>query len=125
MTSPHVTVVTEANFEDEVLKSDKMVLIDFYADWCGPCKAMTPTLEKFAEENAATVKVVKINVDDNPQLAAGFNVKSIPLLVTIKDGQAIFGSAGSLPKSGIEAFVKASFDEVQLPSSKPNKGPTP
>lgn len=115
MTSPHVTIVDEANFENEVLKSDKMVLIDFYADWCGPCKALAPTLEKFAEENAGTVKVVKINVDQNQALAADFGVQSIPLLVTMKDGIALIGAAGALPKSEIQRLIKESFDVIAPP----------
>ena len=109
MTSAHITQVNDKNFSDEVLKSDKLVLIDFYADWCGPCKSMAPFIEKFAEENQATVKVVKVNIDECPQLANAFQIKSIPTLVTMKDGNAIGVSVGALPKSGIEKLVAESL----------------
>ena len=73
--------ITNENFEKEVLQADKTVLADFYADWCGPCKMLSPVLHEIAEENADTVKVVKINVDEQPQLAGRFQVSSIPLLL--------------------------------------------
>ena len=126
MASPNITLVNEANFEDEVLKSGKLVLIDFYADWCGPCRALAPTLEEFAAENADKVKVVKINVDENENLAKGFNVRSIPLLVTMKDGVALYGATGALPKKGLEELVAESLKNPNGPKadSKPaNKGP--
>ena len=132
MASPHVTVVTEANFEAEVLNSDKLVLIDFYADWCAPCKSMAPALEKFAEENQATVKVVKINVDDSPQLVALFGIQSIPTLVTMKDRRGLLGAVGALPKSDIETLVAESIRQSAIPIThtpthdKPvHDGPTP
>ena len=108
-----VVPVNEKNFEEEVLKSDKMVLIDFYADWCGPCKSLVPTLEKFAEENKDTVKVVKINVDESPNLAGAFQVRSIPTLVTIKGNQPLFYTTGALPKQKLEEFVGFSLQELQ------------
>jgi thioredoxin 1 len=124
MTSKNITAVTEANFEAEVLKADKLVLIDFYADWCAPCKALAPTLDQYADENVGKVKVVKINVDENPQLAAAFGVQSIPLLVTMKDGQGLFGAVGNLPKNAIEKLVDQSLNTP--PGNKPgNNGPTP
>jgi thioredoxin len=123
MTSPHITIVNENNFENEVLKSDKLVLIDFYADWCGPCKALAPTLEKFAEEHQADVKVVKVNVDDSQQLAQAFGIQSIPTLVTMKDGQALYGEKGNLPMSELEKLVTKS---LQTPPPPPaTKGPSP
>jgi thioredoxin 1 len=132
MTSPFITPVDEKNFEDEVLKSDKLVLIDFYADWCGPCKALAPTLEKFAEENKDTVKVVKVNVDESPNLSAAFGVRSIPTLVTMKDNQAIYGAVGNLPKEALGQLVEQSLQAIAqnpAPPSKPdgNKpaGPAP
>ena len=114
-----VTKVDEANFEAEVLKSDKIVLIDFYADWCGPCKAMTPALEEFAKDNADKIKVVKINVDDNRNLAAAFQVRSIPTLVTMKDGQALVGTVGALPKSGMEKLVEATLQKLSQANINP------
>ena len=127
MTSPNITIVTKENFEDEVLKSDKLVLIDFYSDRCGPCKSLAPTLDQFADENVGKVKVVKINVDDSPELAQAFGVKSIPLLVTMKNGQGLFGVIGNLPKSALEKFVAQSLQAPGAPPNKKpgNKGPTP
>ena len=73
--------ITAANFENEVLRSDKPVLLDFYADWCGPCKMLAPVVHEIAEENAGTLKVGKINVDEQMELAMRFQVSSIPMLV--------------------------------------------
>ena len=81
--------ITAANFENEVLNSDKPVLLDFYADWCGPCKMLAPVVHEIAEENAGTLKVGKINVDEQMELAMGFQVSSIPMLVVFKDGKAV------------------------------------
>lgn len=126
MTSKNITLVTKENFKAEVLQSDKLVLIDFYADWCGPCKAMAPTLDKIADENLATVKVVKIDVDASPELAAAFGIKAMPTLVTMKDGQALYGMRGNQPKSEIEALIAKSLQGPPPASNKPgNKGPTP
>lgn len=128
MASPFVTEITEDTFEAEVLNSDKLVLIDFYATWCGPCKAMAPTLEKFAEENQATVKVVKVDVDACPQLAAAFQIRSIPTLVTMKDGQGLIGAIGALPKSEMEKLVKDSLQlvaENNINNKAAPKGPKP
>src|SRR5690242_15872798 len=101
MTTTHVD---EHNFDKEVAQSDKLVLIDFYADWCGPCKSMAPVLETFSDEHP-DVKVVKINIDESRQLAAAFGIQSIPTLVTMKDGEAIYGSVGAIPKSSLELLV--------------------
>lgn len=123
MTSPFITIVDEKNFEAEVLKSDKLVLIDFYADWCGPCKALAPTLEKFAEDNKDKVKVVKVNVDDSPNLSAAFGIRSIPTLVTMKDNQALYGAVGNLPKEALEKLVDQSLqaaNENNIAPSKPD-----
>ena len=79
--------ITAANFENEVLRSDKPVLLDFYADWCGPCKMLSPVLHELAEENSSTLKVGKVNVDEQTELAARFQVSSIPMLVVFKDGK--------------------------------------
>lgn len=127
MTSENITIVTKENFEKEVLQSKELVLIDFYADWCGPCQALAPTLDQFADENVGKVKVVKINVDENPELAAAFGVKSIPLLVTMKDGQGVYGALGNMPKNAIEELVNQSLQGPGTPpNNKPdNKGPTP
>ena len=98
--------ITNENFEKEVLQADKTVLVDFYADWCGPCKMLSPVLHEIAEENADTVKVVKINVDEQPQLAGRFQVSSIPLLLVFRDGKLITKAVGYRPKSDILEMIK-------------------
>ena len=98
--------ITAANFENEVLHSDKPVLLDFYADWCGPCKMLAPVLHEIAEENAGALKVGKINVDEQMELAMRFQVSSIPMLAVFKDGKAINKLVGYRPKSEIAAMVE-------------------
>lgn len=100
-----VMSVSNENFEEEVLKSDKKVLIDFYADWCGPCKMLSPIVEDFANENN-DVKVVKVNVDDNQELAVKYGVASIPTLIVIENGEIKNIRVGLMSKSEIEEMVK-------------------
>ncbi len=82
-----VLKITSENFEEEVLKSDKKVLIDFYADWCGPCKMMSPIIDQIAEEKAEQIKVGKVNVDENQELAMEYDVMSIPTIIIINNGE--------------------------------------
>lgn len=85
--SDNLVTLTEANFQDEIENSMVPYLVDFWAEWCGPCKMLTPTLEALATEKAGKAKIGKVNVDENPNLAAQFGVRSIPMLVFFKDGQ--------------------------------------
>jgi len=97
--------VTSANFEEEVLNSDKTVLIDFYADWCGPCKAYSPIVEAVAAENE-DIKVVKIDVDNAQDIAYKYQVMSIPTTVIIKNGQEVNRAVGMMSKSDLVEMVK-------------------
>ena len=96
---------SDATFETEVLKSDKPVLVDFWAPWCGPCRALTPVLEEVATEYADRVNFVKINVDDNTQTPAKYGVRSIPTLMLFEEGDVKAMKISSLTKSQLTAFL--------------------
>ena len=98
--------ITVSNFESEVLRSDQPVLVDFCADWCGPCRMLAPVLEEIAREYEGGVKVGKVNVDEQMELAQKFGVSSIPLLVVFKDGQPVAKSLGYRPKEEIVNLLK-------------------
>ena len=100
-----VKTITKENFETEVLKSQKTVLLDFWATWCGPCQMLSPVVDAFAEENP-DISVCKVNVDEQPELAMSFGIESIPTLVVMKDGKAVDKSLGVIPKERIAELVK-------------------
>lgn len=97
---------TTANFEAEVLNADKTVLVDFYADWCGPCKMMAPTIEQLAEELADIAVIGKLNVDDSEEIAAQYGIMSIPTLVVFKDGKAVNKVIGVQSKEVVEKMIR-------------------
>ena len=99
-----VISVTEATFEEEVLRSDKPVLIDFYAVWCGPCKMLSPVVDELSEERP-DVKFVKIDIDENPALAERFGVMSIPTLAVVRSGETVRTSVGFVPKNSVAALL--------------------
>ena len=98
--------VTDEKFEEQVLKNDKPVLVDFWAEWCGPCKAIAPSLEELSEEMSNKLKVVKINVDENPSTSQAYSIRSIPALMIFKDGEKISEKMGALPKTALESWIK-------------------
>lgn len=97
-------VITKENFESEVLKSDKPVLVDFWAAWCGPCKMLSPVIDEIAEERS-DIKVAKINVDEQPELASQFAVMSIPTLIVFKNGEIANKAIGVQPKDAILSML--------------------
>ena len=100
-----VISLNEKNFDEEVLKSDKPVLIDFWASWCGPCKMMSPVIDAIAEEMGEKVKVCKINIDEEQNLAVKYNVMSIPTFIVIKDGKEVSRSVGVQDKAEIIGMI--------------------
>ncbi|MBR3473838.1 MAG: thioredoxin [Oscillospiraceae bacterium] len=99
-------ILTTANFEEEVLRSDKPVLVDFWATWCGPCRMLAPVIAQIAEEQDGVVKVGKVDVDEQPELAYRYGISSIPTLKVFKNGQLIKSSVGVVPKAMIEEMLR-------------------
>jgi thioredoxin 1 len=107
--SETLTHVTDENFEDEVLNATGPVLVDFWAEWCGPCKMIAPVLAEVAEEYGDKLKVVKLDVESNPDTAPKYNVKGIPTLILFKNGTAEAKKVGALSKSQLAAFIDSTI----------------
>ena len=107
--SEHLTHVTDASFEDEVLKASEPVLVDFWAEWCGPCKMIAPVLDELAEEYAGKLKVCKLDVDANPDTAPKYNIKGIPTLIIFKNGNVEAKKVGAVSKSQLAAFIDSTI----------------
>ncbi|MDB2700380.1 thioredoxin [Alphaproteobacteria bacterium] len=95
----------DQNFKTDVLDAKQPVLVDFWAEWCGPCKAIAPSLEELSEEMGSKLKIVKINVDENPSISQTYSIRSIPALMIFKDGEKISEKMGALPKSALQSWV--------------------
>lgn len=108
--SEHTTAVDEGTFRKEVIESDKPVLVDFWASWCGPCRAIAPTIEEIASENGERFKVAKVDIDENPTLAQTFQVMSIPTLILFKDGKPVTSMTGARPKAQIMAAIDGKLE---------------
>jgi thioredoxin 1 len=103
------TAVTDANFATDVLKSDKPVLVDFWAEWCVPCRKVAPLLEEIANEMGDQVRIVKLNIDENPETARAYRVMSVPTLTVFKNGEPVQSIAGAKPKGELVKLIQAAL----------------
>ncbi len=99
--------VTDATFESEVIKSDIPVVVDFWAEWCGPCRQIGPALEEISEELSGKIKVAKVNVDENPSSPAQLGVRGIPALFLFKDGKVVSNKIGAAPKAALQSWIES------------------
>ncbi|MEQ9663699.1 MAG: thioredoxin TrxA [Parasphingopyxis sp.] len=99
--------LTDSSFEEEVLKADGPVLVDFWAEWCGPCKMIGPSLEELSDEMAGQVTIAKINIDENPEAAAKYGVRSIPYMLIFKDGEKHAEKVGAAPKMQLKQWIES------------------
>ena len=102
MSSPHIVHTTDATFSQDVLKSEKPVLLDFWAEWCGPCKMIAPILDEIATEYQDRIKIAKLNIDENPQTPPKFGIRGIPTLILFKEGKILWRQSGLMPAAQIE-----------------------
>jgi len=107
--SDRIVYVTDDSFESEVLKSDAPVLVDYWADWCGPCKMIAPILDEIAEEYAGKIKIAKLNIDDNPQTPPRYGIRGIPTLMLFKSGNVEATKVGAVSKSQLTAFIDSNL----------------
>lgn len=98
---------TDANFETEVLKSDKVSVLDFWAEWCGPCRVIGPIVEELAQEYDGKANIGKVNVDENPEISAKYGIRNIPTILFIKNGEVVDKQVGAVPKNMLEDKLKA------------------
>ena len=109
MASANVVELNEANWEQEVGQSDKPVLVDFWAVWCGPCRMLSPTIDKLADSFQGKVKVAKLNTDDNPNLAVKYGINTIPQVLLFKGGEVVSNRMGAAPKAALKTWIDESI----------------
>jgi thioredoxin 1 len=112
--SEHVKAITDSNFETEVMKSDLPVLVDFWAEWCGPCRMMTPVVESVAQKFAGTAKIVKLNVDDNPSVTQRFGIKGIPTMIVFKGGKEAERLVGATNEQAVARIIEEQIKAVNV-----------
>ena len=110
MASENIVELVDSAFDKEVMKSEVPVLVDFWAPWCGPCRALSPVIEEISKDYEGTVKVGKVNVDENPQTTMKFSIRSIPTLIVFKNGEVAEQIVGAVPKSEIEKVLNKTLD---------------
>ena len=113
MSSPNIVHTTDATFTQDVLKSEKPVLLDFWAEWCGPCKMIAPILDEIASEYQDRIKIAKLNIDENPQTPPKFGIRGIPTLILFKNGTVEAQKVGAVSKSQLAAFLDSNLDSVE------------
>ena len=118
MSSPHIVHTTDATFSQDVLKSDKPVLLDFWAEWCGPCKMIAPILDEIASEYQDRIKIAKLNIDENPQTPPKFGIRGIPTLILFKNGTVEAQKVGAVSKSQLAAFLESNLDDAARAQAK-------
>ena len=102
-----MTHLTEQNYDEALLAAEGLVMVDFWAEWCGPCRAVAPVLEELAEASDGEVTLLKVNVDENPGLAARYEIRSIPTILFVKDGEVVDRVVGAVPKAALQKLISA------------------